>query len=293
MLRDLFDGDPRSKQELRLLIQDLTSRVADDALRLSALQDGHVKELAKVEKLRKNLETVNLDLKQELSTTKQESGELQRSLGRALSMISQLKGEAVKAQEENQREIGREITSRKSLTTKLQKQILDLASALEEANALVEKTKEQLKYTSSKSAATKWTSAELARLEHRESILSRNFSELMRRENLISKNSGAVSEKLQSSEAEVSNLKSQIASLEGILTESERNVEILKNELHAGEQRLVDFAKAMTDFQERSQAKTSAQAKPPAKAVKASPKTASKTKPPAKTGKKAPLLEGL
>ena len=224
MLRDLFDRDPRSKQELRLLIQDLTSRVADDALRLSALQDGHVKELAKVEKLRKNLETVNLGLKQELSTTKQESGELQRSLGRALSMISQLKGEALKAQEENQREIGREITSRKSLTTKLQKQILDLASALEEANALVEKTKEQLKYTSSKSAATKWTSAELARLEHRESILSRNFSELMRRENLISKNSGAVSEKLQSSEAEVSNLKSQIASLEGILTESERNV---------------------------------------------------------------------
>ena len=55
MLRDLFDRDPRSKQELRLLIQDLTSRVADDALRLSALQDGHVKELAKVEKLRKNL----------------------------------------------------------------------------------------------------------------------------------------------------------------------------------------------------------------------------------------------
>jgi hypothetical protein len=35
-MRDLFDSDLRSKEQLRIAIQDLTKRVADDARLLSA-----------------------------------------------------------------------------------------------------------------------------------------------------------------------------------------------------------------------------------------------------------------
>ena len=152
-LRDLFDSDPRSKEQLRIAIQDLTKRVADDARLLSAALRSQADERTTAKQALKSQESENRELLRAITALKDEQGELKRSLGNSLRQVAQLQGEAVVAGEEYQRLDQQQLQLRKSATARHQQQIEELSTVLQVAASDTQKVKVLLRQARSNSEA--------------------------------------------------------------------------------------------------------------------------------------------